>query len=327
MSLDHPQEGRMRAASVAAPGSLEVLDLPIPEPQAGQIRIRVEGCGICASNLEVWKGQPWFEYPLEPGAPGHEGWGRVDSTDPAWPDIKLGDRVAFLSGHAYADYDIAGADQIVKIPDELDGKPFPGEAIGCAMNIFRRSDIGPRQTVAIVGIGFLGALLTQLAVNAGARVIAISRRQFALDIAKQFGAEATFQMGDTADLIEQVKDLTGGNICERVIEAVGNQQALDLAGELCAERARMMIAGYHQDGGRNVNMWLWNWRGLDVINTHERDPRVYIEGIQLAIDAVVDGKMDPFPLLTHSYDLNHLDDGLNALRDRPDGFLKAVITI
>jgi threonine dehydrogenase-like Zn-dependent dehydrogenase len=316
----------MRAASIASPGHLEVSDLPMPQPAPGQLRVKVEGCGVCASNLEVWKGQPWFSYPLTPGEPGHEGWGLVDSTDAARPDLGVGDRVAFLSGHAYAEYDLAAADQIVKLPDGLDDKPFPGEAIGCAMNIFRRSQIEPGQSVAIVGIGFLGALLTQLCINAGACVIAVSRRQFALEMATQFGADAAIQTGEAQDVIEQVKDLTNGELCERVIEAVGNQQALDLASELCAERARMMIAGYHQDGGRNVNMWLWNWRGLDVINAHERDPQVYVEGIKLAVDAVTDGKLDPFSLITHKYRLAQLDDALNAVRDRPDGFLKAVIT-
>jgi NADPH2:quinone reductase len=66
---------------------------------------------------------------------------------------------------------------VVPLPSELDGHPFPGEPLGCAMNIFKRAEIRAGQTVAIIGIGFLGALLTQLAAQAGARVIAISRRQ------------------------------------------------------------------------------------------------------------------------------------------------------
>ena len=47
-----------------------------------------------------------------------------------------------------------------------------------------------------------------------------------------------------------------------------------------------MIAGYHQDGLRQVNMQLWNWRGIDVINAHERDPRVYISGMHAAANAI-----------------------------------------
>ena len=67
---------------------------------------------------------------------------------------------------------------------------LPGEPLGCAMNIFARSDIHAGQTVAIVGIGFLGALLTQLASAAGARVIAISRRPFALEVARRLRRRA-----------------------------------------------------------------------------------------------------------------------------------------
>ena len=96
----------------------------------------------------------------------------------------VGDRVALLSGHAYAEHDFAAADALVKLPPQLAGKPFPGEPLACAMNIFRRSDIQPGQNVAIVGVGFLGAALTALAARAGARVVALSRRPFALSMAE-----------------------------------------------------------------------------------------------------------------------------------------------
>lgn len=317
----------MRAAVLAAPNKIELQEIEIPEPKSGEVRVRLEGCGVCASNLEVWAGQPWFEYPLAPGAPGHEGWGRIDAIGDGVKDFKISDRVAFLSGKAYAEYDIAEKNQIVKLPSSLDGKPFPGEPLGCAMNIFRRSEIQAGQTVAIVGIGFLGALLTQLAAKAGARVIAISRREFALKIARDFGAEETIQMGENWQVIEEVKELTNGKFCERVIEAVGKQQPLDLAAELCAERGRLMIAGYHQDGARQVNMWLWNWRGLDVINAHERDPQIYLQGIQAAVEAVTNRIIDPTPLYTHKFALDELGSALDATRDRPDGFLKALITL
>ena len=166
----------------------------------------------------------------------------------------------------------------------LAGQPFPGEPLGCAMNIFRRSAIEPGQTVAIVGIGFLGAILTRLATDAGARVIAVSRRPFSLDVARNMGAAETIPMDDHNGIIERVKELTGGVFCDRVIEAVGKQWPLDLAAELTRERGRLIVAGYHQDGPRQVNMQLWNWRGLDVINAHERDPKVYIQGIREAVD-------------------------------------------
>jgi NADPH:quinone reductase len=316
----------MRAAVVTGPGQIRVDAVDLPEPGPGQIRIRLEGCGVCASNLGPWAGPEWMKFPTEPGGLGHEGWGHVDALGQGVTEFERGDRVAALSYHSYAGYDVADASAAVKLPHELDGQPFPGEPLGCAMNIFQRSDIAAGQTVAIVGIGFLGGLLAQLAARAGARVIAISRRPFSLELAKIMGATETMPMDDHWQIIERVKQLTNGVMCDRVIEAVGKQWPLDLAAELTRERGKLIIAGYHQDGARQVNMQMWNWRGLDVINAHERDPAVYIQGIRDAVDAVVSGRLDPTPLYTHSYALEHLDDALNATRDRPDGFVKAFVT-
>jgi threonine dehydrogenase-like Zn-dependent dehydrogenase len=169
-------------------------------------------------------------------------------------------------------------------------------------------------------------LLTRLATDAGARVIAISRREESLQVARDMGAAETIPMHDHNAIISQVKELTEGRFCERVIEAVGKQWPLDLAAELTGERGKLIVAGYHQDGSRQVNMWLWNWRGIDVINAHERDPQTYIAGIREAVDAVASGTLDPSRLYTHRYPLDRLGEALDATRDRPDNFIKALVT-
>ena len=316
----------MRAAILTGPGQIEVREVARPEPGPGQVRLRLEGCGVCASNLTPWAGPEWMQYPTEPGALGHEAWGFVDALGEGVEGLSIGDRVAALSYKSYAEYDIAEAEAVVPLPEALVGQPFPGEPLGCAMNIFHRSEIEAGQTVAIIGIGFLGAILTKLATDAGARVIAISRRPYSLDLARRMGAAETIPMEDHHAIIERVKELTGGTFCDRVIEAVGKQWPLDLAGELTRERGKLIVAGYHQDGPRQVNMWLWNWRGIDVINAHERDPKIYVQGLREAVDAIASGRLDPSSLYTHTYPLDRLDEALNATRDRPDGFLKALVT-
>jgi threonine dehydrogenase-like Zn-dependent dehydrogenase len=316
----------MRAAIVTAPGRAEVIEAPVPVPGPGEIRVRIEGCGVCASNLVPWSGPDWMTFPTEPGGLGHEGWGTVDAVGEGVTRFVPGERVAFLSGHAYAAYDLAAQTAAVRIPDRFAGRPFPGEPLGCAMNIFRRCGIEAEQTVAIIGAGFLGCVLTRLASAAGARVIAISRRPWSLDLARNMGAAETIPMDEHHGIIARVKDLTGGTFCDRVVEAVGKQWPLDLAAELTRERGRLIVAGYHQDGPRQVNMWLWNWRGLDVVNAHERDPAVYVRGMEDAIAAAEDGLIDPAALVTHSFPLERLGEALDATRDRPDGFLKAVVT-
>jgi threonine dehydrogenase-like Zn-dependent dehydrogenase len=315
----------MRAATVVAPGEIRIDEVPIPEPEAGQIRVRLQGCGVCASNLSPWEGKPWFTYPMSPGQLGHEGWGYVDAVGEGVSKFAVGDRVSMLSGHAYAEYDVSGQDSAIKLPNALDDMPFPAEPLGCAVNIARRSHIREGQTVAIIGIGFLGALLARLAVDAGANVIAISRRPYALDVAKSMGAAQTIVMDDHWRIIDEVKKLTDGAFCDVVIEAVGKQWPLDLAAELTKERGWLIVAGYHQDGPRQINMQLWNWRGLDVINAHEREERIYIDGMCEAADLIANRKLDPRPLYTHTFPLERLDEALNMTRDRPDGFMKALI--
>jgi threonine dehydrogenase-like Zn-dependent dehydrogenase len=318
---------QMRAAVLEAPASFQVAKTGLPEPREGEARVRLHGCGVCGSNLVPFEGRSWFNYPFPAGQPGHEGWGEIDCVGLNVKGLNVGDKVAVLSYHAFAEWDIAPEAAIVPLPRALHGKPFPGEALGCAMNVFARSQIRRGDSVAIVGIGFMGAILAQLAVNAGARVIAISRRQLPLDIARHYGAAETIVMDDHYRIIEQVKQLTDGKGCDVVIEAVGLQWPLDLSAELTRERGRLVIAGYHQDGPRQVNMQLWNWRGLDVINAHERDPMVYYAGMRKAVEAVAEGKLDPAPLYTHSFDLGEINKAFRAMKERPENFVKALVTL
>ena len=313
----------MRAAVLEGPQRFSVAEVPLPEPGPGEVLIRLEGCGVCASNVEPWEGQPWSTWPGAPGGMGHEGWGRITALGEGVEGMSVGDRVTALTERSYAEYDVARADMVVPLPASLDEMPVPGEPVACAMNIFARSDVRPGQTVVIVGIGFLGAILTRLATDAGARVIAVSRRAETLDLARRMGASETITMDDHWRIIEDVKRLTDGRMAERVIECVGKQWPLDLAGELVAEGGRLVIAGYHQDGPRQVNMQMWNWKGIDIASAHERDAGVRVAGLRAAVDAVASGRLDLTPLLTRDYPLDDLGAAMAATRDKPGAFVKA----
>jgi threonine dehydrogenase-like Zn-dependent dehydrogenase len=263
------------AMAVRAPREASPVELPPPEPAAGQVVVRVEGCGVCGSSLPVWEGRPWFDYPLPPGAPGHEAWGR----------LRDGTRVAFLTQTGYAEEAAVDEATLVEIRD--DGAPFPGEALACAVNVVRRARIGPADRVAIVGMGFLGSAVAQLvpgavAVRRGTRV------------------EGEF---------------------ERVIECAGTQEALDTASGLVATGGVLVLAGFHQDGPRTVDVQSWNWRGIDVVNAHERDPAVVVSGMREAARGI----FDVTRLVTHALPLARLGDAFELARTRPAGFVKAVV--
>jgi threonine dehydrogenase-like Zn-dependent dehydrogenase len=203
--------------------------------------------------------------------------------------------VAGLSRRGFAELDVMREDELVELPDELDALPFPGEALGCAVNVVRRADVRPGQEVAVVGMGFLGTAVSRLCEIRGARSTRISR-----------GDEPAAEF-------------------ERVIEAAGTQSALDTASQLVAPGGLLAIAGFHQDGPRAVDMQSWNWRGIDVVNAHERDPRRYVEGMRAAAGLAATGELDVASLVTHRFGLDELDAAFTAASRRPPGFLKAVV--
>jgi threonine dehydrogenase-like Zn-dependent dehydrogenase len=257
------------------------VEAPLPQPGPGEVLIRVEGCGVCGSSLPVWEGREWFSYPLEPGAPGHEAWGRTED----------GRRVTALCYHGFAEWDIAAAETVVDLPPELDGVPFPGEALACAVNVARRARVSASDRVAVVGMGFLGTCVARL-------------------------------LGDVTEVRRNTRVDAAFDV---VVEAAWTQAALDTASRLAGEGGRLVIAGFHQDGPRSVDLQSWNWRGLDVINAHERKTETVVDGLREAVRLAASGALDVEALVTHRLPLEALDTAFQLASTRPAGFLKAVV--
>src|SRR3954465_6955342 len=90
----------MLAAVVTGPGNVRIDDVARPEPGPGQVRLRLHGSGVCASNLTPGAGREWMRSPTEPGALGHGGWGVVDALGDRVEGLSVGEPVAALSYHA-----------------------------------------------------------------------------------------------------------------------------------------------------------------------------------------------------------------------------------
>ncbi|MFL5926970.1 MAG: L-iditol 2-dehydrogenase [Gaiellaceae bacterium] len=269
------RRGRVTAITLTAPRRPCPAQLPVPVTPPGYVIVHVEGCGVCGSSLPVWEGRPWFQYPLPPGAPGHEAWGRLDD----------GTRVTFLTQQGYAEQIAVAEETLVEIPE--DGLPFPGEALACAVNVVRRARIGAGDRVAIVGMGFLGSAVAQLVPGA----------------------------------TQVRRDTSPSGEFDRVIECAGTQSALDTASRLVATGGVLVIAGFHQDGPRTVDLQSWNWRGIDVVNAHERDERFVVDAMREAARGIFDVKR----LVTHELPLARIGEAFELARTRPSGFVKAVV--
>ena len=317
----------MRSAVLLEPRRFDIDFMEPPMPGEGEVLLRVRGCGVCGSDMGPWKGLQGLTYPMQPGAPGHEVFGTVEAVGSGVQGLAAGDAVTALSYRAYAEYDLARAGDIVPLPSSLAGRVVLGEPIACAVNISRRAGVAEGDVVVVLGTGFLSALMLQLLRIPGApqprRVITVSRRRLSPEMAGWLGVDESLTYED--DVHNRVGAETGGNMADVVIEATGKQRPLDLGAELTRVRGRLIVAGYHQDGLRTVNMQLWNWRGIDVINAHERDPRIYKSGMEEGVRLLAEGGLDLGPLITHTFPLSDINRAFATAEERPEGFLKSVV--
>ena len=209
----------MRAAQIARPGGpFEIVERDIPNPAAGQVRIRVQACGICHSDSLVKEGHwPGLQYPR---VPGHEVVGVVDAVGTGVTQWKTGQRVGvgWHGGHCghcdacragdffgctvalqitgisfdggYADYMVAPAIALALVPEDLSA--IEAAPLMCAgittYNALRNSAARAGDVVAIVGLGGLGHLGVQYAVKMGFKTVAIARGTDKEPLAKQLGA-------------------------------------------------------------------------------------------------------------------------------------------
>ena len=104
------------------------------------------------------------------------------------------------------------------------------------------------------------------------------------------------------------------------------RRVLDLASVLVHTGGRLVIAGFHQDGHRTIDLQSWNWRGLEVVNAHERSEETALAGMRAAVEAVLSERLRPDRLYTHTFALADLGDAFEAACRRPDGFVKALVT-
>ena len=232
---------KMKAAQISKPGGdFELVERDIPEPGAGQVRVKVEACGICHSDVLVKEGLwPGIKYPR---VPGHEIAGRVDALGNGVSNWKKGQRVGvgWHGGHdfvcnecrrgdfamcvnrkvtgidfdgGYAEYMIAPAETLALIPDELpsnEAGPFMCAGV-TVFNALRNSGARAGDVVAVQGIGGLGHLGVQYARQMGFETVALGRGKDKEPLAKKLGAQHYID-SDVVDPVAELQKLGGARV-------------------------------------------------------------------------------------------------------------------
>lgn len=176
---------------------------------------------------------------------GYSGAGVVAAKHPGVTDVRVGDRVAYGGeGTGHAETVLAGRQLIAHVPDAVRFQDACFATLGSiAMNAVRIANIGLGESVAVIGLGLVGQLVSQLAAVHGARVIGIDLKPERVELAKKLGAEHGLHSGD--DLLAAVQALTGGRGADCVIIAAAAKSEIPCRQglEICRDRGRLVVVG------------------------------------------------------------------------------------
>jgi D-arabinose 1-dehydrogenase-like Zn-dependent alcohol dehydrogenase len=268
-SEDSKKSGQARAVQAGKPGGpLELVWRGVPVPKRGQVRIRVQACGVCHSDSMAKEGHwPGMAYPI---VPGHEVVGLIDALGEDVTGWNLGQRVGvgWYGGHCgvceacrrgsfvlctkpsipgltydggYADYMTAPAEALAAIPETLTS--VEAAPLLCAgittFNALRNSEARAGDLVAILGMGGLGHLGVQFAAKMGFRTVAIARGQDKAKLAAELGAHHYID-SLTQDVAKSLVELGGAKL---ILATVTNGDAMTAAIGGLGHRGTFLIVG------------------------------------------------------------------------------------
>ena len=331
----------MRAVELPAVGAaLRLVSRPLPEPGPGEVRVRIEACGVCGSDhfLQAGGFGPKVTFPR---VPGHEAAGRVDLLGPGVEGFAVGDQVAVyyistppndpwaaagrpnISPHitrmgvdvdgAFAEFVIRPAEALIRPP-----APVPPEVLAVLTDavatplhgLKRIARLQTGETLVVLGVGGLGSNAVQLGKGMGARVIAVTRSAAKQQLARRLGADEVVAAGD-GDPVAAVRALAGGFGADVVIQCVGDARVDEQAIAMGGPGGRVVLIGAALEpfSVRAAEIF---WRELSVLGSRGFVP----DDIRDAIGLYLDGTLSVDHLVEH---VRPLEEANEALRDLASG--------
>jgi alcohol dehydrogenase, propanol-preferring len=318
---------------------LRLAERRVPEPGPGQALVRVQACGVCGSDLFLQKGGfgPAIRMPV---VPGHEAAGVVAAVGPAVTDVAPGDQVAIYYIEAPADsvyarrgrpnigpgvvrmgvdVDGAFAEYVLRPVTTLIRTPAPVDPVSLAVltdavgtpyhALVKIARLEPGETLAVLGIGGLGSNAVQLGKLLGARVVAISRSEGKLELARRLGADEVVQAGGE-DTVARARAASGGDGPDVVIQCVGSPAVDEQAIALATFGGRVVFVGSSPEPfhARAVEIC---WKELTLLGSRG----FTAEDIAAVVDLYLAGSIVTDHLTARTRPLEEANEALDDLRE------------
>lgn len=338
---------------------LRLEDIPEPVAGPGEVKLRITGTSICATDIEEWQFGPLWVQHGSPNAMtgkqtplvlGHETAGTVYELGEGVENVSVGDRVAintvltcgdcfwcmrgqqavcpnmavagFMADGGLAEFMVWPAAKLVPMPDSISDAEGPLlEPATVAVHGVRRSGVRPGDNVAIIGCGTVGLLTVQAFKAAGARVIALDVREQSLNLAKQLGADEVLSSSDEGVAAAKLLELTNGVGPDIVVETAGAKETPRMAIEWTRRGGTTLLLGiYSTTPEINFN----NVVGpeITVIGSVATSPG----DLEAAVELVGNGTIDVKPLISEIVPLSRaMEDGFERMLDPNKDIYRIVI--
>lgn len=337
----------MKCVVVEEPNKVSLMEKELQPLKNGFARVKVKACAICATDLEVIDGRIPANYPL---VPGHEWSGIVtevaDKKFSSWVgkrvtgsnDVTCGTCEACRSGNwrycnefkeigfkldgGYAEYIDVPESGLVEIPDDL---PFEqaalAEPLGVALGTWEKVKPEFGKTCLIYGAGSIGLCCLAVAKALGMRkIVVVDLASKRLEVAKKLGAYATIASHEE-NVFEKMKEYHPDGT-DYIIEATGVEECISNSFKLCKRGGSVALAGYGRGKIMSIRIDDIHVNNLHVIgagnnwNQHKK-----------AINMMAEKQVDMSLFVSKKIKLEQFAEGIEAVRARPEGFIKAVFVV
>lgn len=311
------------------PEKLVFEDVGVEDPGAGEVLLETRAVGLNFPDTLIIQGKYQFQ-PAMPFSPGGEMSGVVRAVGEGVKSVKVGDRVAAMTGWgAMREFVTVEAAKVFKVPEGVDDATASGMMMtyGTTMHAFRqRGNLKAGETVLVLGAaGGVGLSAVDVAKAMGATVIAAASSADKLAVCKEYGADHLINY-TTEDLRKRVKEITGGQGVDVIYDPVG-----DKFGEPCVRslgwNGRYLVIGFAGGEIPKIKTNLLLLKSAAIVGVFwgaftSREPENFAENTALLFKWIAQGKLRP--LVTQTY---ALADSAKAIRDMMDRKIKGKAVI
>lgn len=315
---------KFKCAYLVEPRKFKIMEVD-ESPGAGQVLLKIAGCGLCSWELNFWDGT--LNFMGYPHKLGHEFTGCVAEVGPGCTRLKVGDKVSAIDRGfgGFAQYRVTNESACELLSDHVDPAFAMGEPQKCIITVLRAAAPEAGDYGVVLGVGPMGMWCVQaLAGKLLAGLIVIDVDDAKLEMAKKFGATHTIN-SRREDPVQRIAEITNRHMADFVIEGTGIPALLNSAQDyLRMGQGRLILMSSHHDSG-SFDFRKAIDRGSEIRIAHPPYSGNETDDFRRAVALINNGTFQNEPLVSHIYKLSEIQQAFEDLEHKPKGFMKGIV--